>query len=230
MSARTGVFQDVDLVIFDFDGVIADSEVISLSTLRDTLADFGIPLTLESVRDRFLGTSLKTVSAFMRDQGVEDPAHAFPDIWRRALYQRFRQELTPIPDVMAFIDRLNGVGLRSCIASSGSLERIGIALETMALKNRFQDIFSSEQVARGKPAPDIFFHAAAQMTTAPERCLVIEDSPYGVIAAKSAGMRAVGFVGGAHLHDITTAHGDLLTANGAERVWQTFQEATAALG
>ncbi|CAK9061615.1 Protein SUPPRESSOR OF QUENCHING 1 [Durusdinium trenchii] len=180
----------VELVIFDFDGVIADSEVISLATLQEALAAFGIDLSAEDVRRAFLGTSLARIEAY----------------------------LAPVPQLLTLLEQLSTRGIRYCIASSGTFERLGVALAALNLSGQFESIFSSEQVARGKPAPDLFLFAARELGVPPESCLVIEDSPYGIRAAKAANMRCAGFVGGTHLHEIAEEHGDLLRQQGADIV------------
>lgn len=210
------------LVIFDFDGVVADSEVISLTSLRETLRDFSFEMSLDDVRRRFLGASLEKIVSTFVEGGRSDEASAFKSAWEAALFARFRAELSPVPGVAALLDRLKAKGLPYCIASSGTLERIGVALEAMSLTDRFPHVFSAEHVTRGKPAPDLFLHAAAAMDARPEECLVIEDSPFGITGARRAGMRRLGFTGGAHLAEIREAHAALLKEAGAETVVDRF--------
>lgn len=215
---RGTLLDGVELVIFDFDGVIADSEVISLATLREALAAFGIDLSAQEVRRAFLGTSLATIEAYIAETSPGRSATGFADTWQTALFDRFRAELAPVPQVPAFLAQLSDLGLRYCIASSGTFERLGVALSALNLSERFEAIFSSEQVARGKPAPDLFLFAARELGVAPENCLVIEDSPFGIRAAKAANMLCAGFVGGTHLHEIADEHGALLRQQGADIV------------
>jgi HAD superfamily hydrolase (TIGR01509 family) len=209
-----------DLVIFDFDGVLVDSEVISLATLRDTLRDYGADLSATEVRARFLGGAFHGIRDYLA--GLPSPARpieTFERAWYDTLFARFRAELEPMPGALALLDRLDGHGTAYCIASSGSVKRLGVALAATGLGARFGDrVFSADMVARGKPAPDVFLHAARQMGVAPGACLVIEDSPAGAQAARAAGMRAIGFVGGSHLRDIARAHGDRLRAQHAQTV------------
>ena len=221
------LFDAVDLVIFDFDGVVADSEVISLATLRETLFEFGLDLPPDEVRHAFLGTSLLTIEAFVAANASKGQAEGFGDRWQAKLFDRFRNELRHVPGITAVLDVLAAQGLRFCIASSGTLERIGIALQAIQMTERFAHVFSAEQVANGKPAPDLFLHAAAEMGVAAERCLVIEDSPFGVRAAKAAGMRCVGFIGGAHLQTVAADHGETLLENGAELLIKSFDDLLA---
>lgn len=208
------------VVIFDFDGVLVDSEVISLGTLRDSLQDFGIAMTDAAVRETFLGGSIRQITAFL--QTVANPAYPpeeFEARWYAHLFARFRAELRPMHGALALLDHLEAGGHRFCIASGGSMERLGVALDVTGLAPRFGSaVYSADMVARGKPAPDIFLHAAREMGVAPERCLVIEDSPAGARAAHAAGMRALGFVGGAHLQGRKGEHRDLLLSLQVETV------------
>ena len=214
----------IDLVILDFDGVVADSEVISLRTLQSSLADFGIDLSADDVRSAFLGTSLATIAGYVAEHGPARTATGFAEAWQTALFARFRAELRPIPHLLALLEHLADRGIRHCIASSGTFERIGVALSAIRLTERFEKIFSAEQVDRGKPAPDLFLMAAHQLGVPPAKCAVVEDSPYGVRAARAADMRSIGFVGGTHLKHIQAEHADLLRRNGADCVVASLHE------
>lgn len=226
-QARSGqspaVFEDrPELVIFDFDGVIADSEVISLTSLQRTLKAWGIDLALDAVRARYLGLATDKI---LRDVAAQSPGRSavgFRTAWHNELFERFRRELHPVSGVTALLDRILAGGMSYCIASSGSFERIGIALEAMQMTERFEHVFSSELVLHGKPAPDLFLHAADALGTRPERAIVIEDSPYGIMAARRAGMRSVGFLGGAHLAGIRDRHASALKEAGADMVVETL--------
>ncbi len=208
------------LVIFDFDGVLVDSEVISLTTLRESLAEFGVTLTDTQVRETFLGGSIRQINTFLRTVAAPAyPPEEFEARWYATLFDRFRAELQVMPGVLALLDHLEARGHAYCIASGGSVERLGVALEVTGLAARFGDrVYSADMVARGKPAPDIFLHAAREMGVHPDRCLVIEDSPAGAQAAHAAGMRALGFVGGTHLRGREAEHRALLLSLHAEAV------------
>ena len=207
---------DPDLVIFDFDGVIADSEVISLSSLRHTFESFGITISLNEVRDRFLGVSLAKIAQTMNDLGRPEDTERFKRAWEENLFERFRKELEPVIGIEPLLDRLDARNIRFCIASSGTFQRIGVALDAIGLASKFKHVFSAEQVEKGKPAPDLFLHAAALMGATPERCVVVEDSLFGIQAAKSAGMTCIGFLGGAHLADCRAEHRRQLLAAGED--------------
>jgi HAD superfamily hydrolase (TIGR01509 family) len=208
----------VELVIFDFDGVIADSEVISLSTLRDSLEGYGMQMSLDEVRRRCLGVSLAKISQMVAEETGAADLDRFRTDWETSLFARFRRALRPVTGVTDLLDRLVSRDIPYCIASSGTHERIGVALEAMNLRDRFAHVFSAEEVARGKPAPDLFQHAARSLKTHPDRCLVIEDSSFGVTAARAAGMPVIGFLGGAHLLSIRQAHAAELTQAGAHAI------------
>lgn len=186
----------IRLVIFDCDGVLVDSEPLATRVLLQALAEAGVEIGSETVYDVFLGKSLAQVCGMLRrDHGVEFDAAALARI-RSRLNTAIRQELRPIPNISETLAKL---GQRVCVASSSQVERIRLSLEVTSLGRFFGDnIFSATMVSRGKPAPDLFLHAAQRMHVAPERCMVIEDSPAGITAARAAGMGVLGFVGGSH--------------------------------
>ena len=184
------------LIIFDCDGVLVDSEPISISVLLELMAKAGHVMDEETAYRLFLGRSMAaTVELLREDFGfVVTPAHL--EQARAILNDRFRRELKPIPGIKSALGRLSGP---RCIASSSKPERIRFSLSVTGLLDQFEPhIYSATMVERGKPAPDLFIHAARDMDAAPDDCLVIEDSPAGVEAAKAAGMRVFGFTGGSH--------------------------------
>lgn len=185
-----------ELVIFDCDGVLVDSEPISLTVLVEALAAAGVAMSEAEAHDRFLGRSLKSMSEILHGEyGLAIDA-AFLESMRKVLYQRFRAELQPIDGIAETVD---GLDIAYCVASSSQPERIRLSLSVTGLIDRFEpNIFSATMVSRGKPAPDLFLHASASMGVEPARCVVVEDSPAGIEAAKSAGMRVVAFTGGSH--------------------------------
>ena len=167
-----------------------------MSVLLETLSDQGLAIDPEEAYEQFLGRSLTTIAEILRHTYGLALSHAALDQMRLNLYDRFRKELKAVPRVEA---TLAAIPITRCVASSSQPERIRLALEVAELRGLFEpNIFSASMVTRGKPAPDLFLHAANAMSVAPERCLVIEDSPAGIAAARNAGMRAFGFVGGSH--------------------------------
>jgi HAD superfamily hydrolase (TIGR01509 family) len=184
----------ISLVIFDCDGVLVDTERIAVRIDVAVLAELGWKMSEAEVIERFMG---KSDDAMTR----EIEAHTgrkLPESWEapfRHLYREaFAAELTPVPGIL---EALDAITLPTCVASSGTHEKIRYTLGLTGLYDRFAGrIFSVDDVRRGKPAPDLFLHAAGRMGAAPERCAVVEDSPYGVQAARAAGMRAFGYAGG----------------------------------
>ncbi|PTM92790.1 HAD family hydrolase [Mycoplana dimorpha] len=186
----------IELVIFDCDGVLVDSEPISLSVLVEALDQAGVRMDADEATDRFLGRSLKSMSEILHDDyGLAIDDHFLATL-RSRLYARFRTELRPIDGISGVIEALP---VPFCVASSSQPERIRLSLSVTGLLDRFEpNVFSASMVERGKPAPDLFLHASTAMGIPPEACAVIEDSPAGVMAARAAGMRAFAFAGGSH--------------------------------
>jgi HAD superfamily hydrolase (TIGR01509 family) len=183
------------LLIFDCDGVLVDSEPLSCRIDAETLTECGVPYTAEEVARDFTGVSIKDqIARIEMERGIRLPDD-FTERLNRTLFQRFETDLKPIDGVR---DAILSLPFPRCVASSSIPERIALSLRVTGLADLFDNIFSSTQVARGKPAPDLFLHAASRMNTLPEECLVIEDSIAGVQAARAAGMRVIGFVGGSH--------------------------------
>jgi HAD superfamily hydrolase (TIGR01509 family) len=184
----------IELVIFDCDGVLIDSERLAVKVDVVVLGKLGWPLTEAEVIERFVGVSDRdTQAAIEHHLGRKLPAGweaQFEPLYRRA----FEAELAPVAGV---VEALDAVTLPCCVASSGTHEYLRFMLGLTGLYERFAGrIFSAEDVARGKPAPDLFLHAAAQMAADPSACVVVEDSRSGVEAARAAGMRALAFAGG----------------------------------
>lgn len=185
-----------DLVIFDCDGVLIDSEIISARMLIAELARLGVHIDLAYVARHFLGRSYPTVMTQIRSEFQLDLPPDFEDRYRDRLLDAFRNELMIMPGVSEILDEL---AVPFCVATSSSPRRVGMSLELTGLADRTRGrVFTASQVARGKPAPDLFLFAAAQMGHAPDRTLVIEDSLTGVRAALAAGMTVWRFTGGSH--------------------------------
>ena len=206
-----------DLVIFDFDGVLIDSEAIALAELAGLMTDLGVAIDVATARNLFLGNTIGTAADWAAERGAALRGDAFAEAWYDRLFARYEAELRPMPWAEALLAALQAAGLPFCIATGGSVRRLAFALERTGLDRFFPEghAHSADAVARGKPAPDLFLHAAACHGVAPGRCLVIEDAPAGVIGATAAGMMVEGFVGGSHLRGIRAEHGARLTAAGA---------------
>jgi len=186
----------IDLIIFDCDGVLVDSEVIACRVYADVLSRHGYPITADQVFERFLGRSTRQATLEIET----DLGHALPDEYheqlQKELFGAFEAELEAIGGIHDVLDR---VAQRVCVASSGSQQRMRVSLGSTGLYERLApNIFSASQVKNGKPAPDLFLFAAGEMKVPPERCVVVEDSVAGIAGAKAAGMTVFGFHGGSH--------------------------------
>ena len=214
-----------DLVIFDCDGVLIDSEVISAEVLVTLAAEAGIHFDLAHVREHFLGRSFPTVATLIRDSfGVALPPD-FEARYRARLLARFESELRPTPGILDLLGRL---AVPACVATSSSPQRAARSLAIAGLDCFFPHVFTASLVQRGKPAPDLFLYAAAALGVPPHRCLVIEDSRPGLLAARAAGMEAVRFTGGSHLRGLDGAF-DIEPPLRAFDTWTEFERAFPAL-
>lgn len=186
-----------DLVIFDCDGVLLDSEIISATMLIQELAKLGVSIDLDYVARHFLGRSYPTVMETIRREFHLTLPPEFEAIYRARLLETFETELKVMPGVAEVIANL---GRPYCIATSSSPMRAAKSLAMVGLGHLAgPNLFTSTMVANGKPAPDLFLHAAHQMGVDPARCLVIEDSLTGIRAGLAAGMTVWRFTGGSHL-------------------------------
>jgi HAD superfamily hydrolase (TIGR01509 family) len=203
-----------DLIIFDCDGVLVDSEVLSCRCLSDVLASYGIELGPDQALDLFLGRSMTAVFEHYQALGRAIPEQ-FSSELRAGVRAAFLSALRPINGVGAVLD---GLQIPHCVASSSDIERVSFSLALTGLASLFGErLYTSQMVERGKPAPDLFLLASERMRVEPRRTLVIEDSVSGVTAAKAAGMTAWGFVGGSHYR---SRDGEaMLLAAGADRVF-----------
>ncbi|MDQ0788428.1 HAD superfamily hydrolase (TIGR01509 family) [Streptomyces sp. B3I7] len=184
-----------DLVIFDNDGVLVDSEPLSNTLLAAYLTELGHPTTYEdSLRD-YMGAAMHRVHDLVEERTGQRLPKDFDDVFHARVFAAFERELRPVAGVDAVLGRLAADGVPYCVASSGSHERIRVGHRAAGLDRFFDEgrIFSSQDVGRGKPAPDLFLYAAERMGVPVERCAVVEDSPLGVRAAVAAGMDVYGF-------------------------------------
>jgi HAD superfamily hydrolase (TIGR01509 family) len=212
------------LTIFDCDGVLIDSEVIACGADVACLAEIGISLPAEEIMERYLGISAAAMCADIeRRHGRRLPVD-FAERLRLRTAAAFEAELSPMAGVEAVLTALPQL---RCVASSSTFARLRHSLSLTGLLRYFEPhVFSAMQVARGKPAPDLFLFAAAAMRVKPAACLVIEDSVAGVQAAVAAGMRPIGFTGGSHCRP---GHADRLREAGAETVVDDMQRLSGVL-
>lgn len=187
---------DIALVIFDCDGVLVDSEPLSMRVLLEAVAEFGVHIDPETAYELFLGRSLTTIRSLLRADFGVDLDEAALSRMRENLYTTFRNELQAVSGIQ---EALDGLGRPYCVASSSQPERIRVSLGVTGLLDRFEpNVFSATMVPNGKPAPDLFLFAARSMGIEPARCVVVEDSPAGIEAAHRAGMRVLCFAGASH--------------------------------
>ena len=212
-----------ELVIFDCDGVLVDSEPIINQAHAHVLTVCGYPITEQDLVERFCGISdAEMLGVIEREWGRALPA-SYAERVGLMIAAGF-QSLAAIAGVAEVLDWLP---LPVCVPSSSSPEQIRHKLELTDLLRHFgESLFSATMVARGKPTPDLFLYAARHLTTAPDRCLVVEDSPAGIGAAVAAGMTAIGFSGGSHCG---LDHGARLEARGAALVIADMRELTTAI-
>ena len=187
----------IDALISDCDGVLVDSEVIAVRVVGQLTAELGWPLTEAEVIERFVGRSEAANHAMVAERFDEETATLFDKRFRELHAEAVDAGLTPVDGLPEALDALEALALPTCVASSGTHEKMRHTLGRTGLYGRFESrIFSATEVGRGKPAPDLFLHAARRMGVDPARCLVVEDSGPGVQAARAAGMRALGYAGG----------------------------------
>jgi HAD superfamily hydrolase (TIGR01509 family) len=185
------------LLIFDCDGVLVDSEPIALAVLLEVVAEAGYRLDEALAYRHLLGKSREQEERLLREEfglAIE------PELLHRELPQRLdrrlQRELKPVPGVVQTLAHLGGA---RCVASSSRMERIRLSLSVTGLLEAFEPhLFSASSVMNGKPAPDLFLHAASTMAYKPQDCVVVEDSPAGIRAAQRAGMNVYAFLGGSH--------------------------------
>ena len=186
---------DLQLVIFDCDGVLVDSEVISNAVLARALTEQGLPTTLAQSRRDYQGLLLAEIDSRAQAKLGRPLAKDWLERYERDRAAVFRRELRAVPGVAAAVRRIQAAGVAVCVASQGKLEKTLLSLKLAKLDPLFGDeaLFSAYSVPRGKPHPDLFLHAAQTMAAEPARCAVVEDTPSGVTAAVAAGMRVFGY-------------------------------------
>ena len=211
--------QNFDLIIFDCDGVLVDSEVISCRAHAETLTSHGYPITADEVLNRFLGVSDREARLMIENEISRKLPNDFESQVKQATLQFYADDLRAISYVG---EAIAAIGLPKCVASSGTPEKIRHGLTCAGLYDQLAPhIFSASEVKRGKPAPDLFLFAAEQMQAAPAQCLVIEDSIPGVTGAVAAGMTVLGFHGGSHC---PPGHADTLRAAGAIMTFEDMRQ------
>jgi len=220
---------EIDLVTFDCDGVLVDSEIIAARVEAELLTKAGYPIEPEDLARVYAGLTFKEIMLRIEQESQQLFQATLIDEAEKLVDRRLATEVKPIEGVHAAVGSVTG---KRCICSNSAKDRINAMLARTNLAPYFKDvIFSSLETpsARPKPAPDVFLYAAEKMGANPKRCFVIEDSVHGIAGAKAAGMRVIGFTGASHTHP---GHADLLMEAGAETVirrWADFPAVLAAL-
>jgi HAD superfamily hydrolase (TIGR01509 family) len=207
------------LVIFDCDGVLVDSEPIAARVASDVMTQLGFPVTADELMSRFAGLSASAVTRALERAHNRQAPHDVDELRRRKIMQALARDLLPLKGVAQALEDLDAA---MCVASSSHPERIALALRVTGLARFFgENVFSSTMVANGKPAPDLFLHAAACMSMRIESCVVVEDSVAGVQAGRAANMRVLGFCGGGHCGP---GHAERLVMMGAHMVFDDMRD------
>jgi len=213
------------LIIFDCDGVLVDSEIISSDVTARHFSDLGYPITAAELNERFVGLTGPQIAAIVE----EEIGRALPEDFKARCDAEIDERLAAVKVIAGVHDLLDVLDAPRCICSNSSSTRLKTTLSATGLWDRFRPyVYSAPEVGtrRGKPAPDVFLHAAAAFGVAPADTIVIEDSPPGVTGAVAAGMRVIGFVGGSHSW---TGHAETLMDAGAETVVRRMTEVPAVV-
>jgi HAD superfamily hydrolase (TIGR01509 family) len=218
------VWRDSQLVIFDCDGVLVDSEVISNRVLAEMLTAEGLPTTLAQARRDYQGLLLAEVLSRAQEKLGRTLPWDWLDRYETKRASAFRRELEPVAGAVEAVKHITAAGVAVCVASQGKLAKTRLSLKLTGLDHLFPETarFSAHSVANGKPAPDLFLHAAASMGADPSGCAVVEDTTSGVAAAASAGMRALGYAADSDEHALRHA--------GAKEILRSLHELPQALG
>jgi HAD superfamily hydrolase (TIGR01509 family) len=213
-------------VIFDCDGVLVDSEPLSMRADVEILQSFGISISEQEAHHRFVGTTFEAMLMMMTcEHGMKFP-NDLHEIKNRRVEELYRNELRAVPGVKDVLADLAKRGITRCIGSNSPKSRVALAVQLVDIGDYFQRITTFEDVAEGKPKPDIFLRAVELAGVSLEQCLVVEDSMTGVTAAVAAGIKTIGFVG---THGDPVAHGKALKALGASHVIATMDELPACI-
>jgi HAD superfamily hydrolase (TIGR01509 family) len=203
-----------ELVIFDCDGVLVDSERISNEVLASMLSDEGLSKTLEEARRDYQGLLLGDIATAAEAELGRPLPVGWLEAYEHARAEAFRRELRAVPGAEEAVARVSAAGVDVCVASQGKLEKTQLSLQLTGLRELFCDraLFSAHSVARGKPYPDLFLHAASTMGVDPSVCVVVEDTPSGVVAAVAAGMRVFGYAADSDEDALRQAGAEILDA------------------
>lgn len=223
--------QHYDLIIFDFDGVVADSELLANTLLAEHLTSLGRPTTVDDSIRLFMGKRAEDIAALALEWVGRTDIENFSEAYRNYSKPRMWAEVNPVSGVDAFLSQ--SAHMPRCVASSSRIQWIDHNVDKFGFRGHFgTNLFSATEVKNGKPAPDIFLLAASRMGIEPKRCLVLEDSPAGVMGARAAGMTTVGFIGGSHmLHQARRDdHKARLEAAGTNSIAESYIDVAKFIG
>lgn len=228
-SAMAGKAMLVKAILFDCDGVLVDSEVLSLKIELSALSEIGLDYTTGAFIDRYMGMSGDDFYRALDEDCRQRLGYALPAGFRETCHNRYRAALREgeLKAVPGAADAIRKIGQPKAVASSSGSEGLKLKLTLTGLWDAFAPhVYSADLVRRGKPAPDLFLHVAEKLKVDPEHCLVIEDSVNGIYAARAAGMRVWGFLGGGHMEE---SRGPYLKQAGADRLLLDWSHATDEL-
>lgn len=211
-------------IIWDCDGVLIDSEVIACGVMLDHFAALGYRMTLEDFIIRFMGKNFRRICAEIAEEsGIDVYAGFDAEAYKAQQYAAFEKHLKPVAGVR---EVLRSCGVSVAVASGSELPRLHLTLDVTDLRGFFgEHVYSADMVQNGKPAPDIFLHAAHRLKVTPESCLVVEDGIHGIHGARAAGMEVWAYLGGSHMTDRTR---EAVLAAGPDRSFLTMQELAVA--
>lgn len=211
-------------VIFDLDGCLVDSEPLSLNAIATEMRALGIrDATPRELGDKFLGVAMPKIVDYVSTRLGARVPDAFAEKVEARLLATYQSELTRIPGAAELLTRIDDNGLAIALATGGSLRRMKATLDIAGLARWFEGTAASaEEVAHGKPAPDLFYLALERMGLDAADCIVVEDSPHGIRGAEAAGVPAIGFIGGSHLEGQRDKHAAVLRDAGAVEVFDTL--------
>lgn len=219
IGASTGHGQ-ASLLILDFDGVVADSETIANTLLAESITELGVPTTIDDCIRLFMGKRWEDCRKAIVEWTGSPLPQDFEDRHRTRTRVTMRRDVGPVAGIAEFLD--GHAHLPRCVASSSSPEWLDHCVDKFGFRPHFgSNLFSATKVANGKPAPDIFLHAAGSMGVAPNACVVVEDSASGIVGARAAGMTVIGFLGASHIRD---GHAERLMAAGAHHLAADYAE------
>ena len=200
-----------ELVIFDCDGVLVDTESVTSQVIVDNLARHGLEITLADCMAMFVGGTISAVGVKAREMGALIPDSWVDDLYAE-MYATLRKGVDAVPGIMGVLDALDQVGLPYCVASNGSPEKMAITLGATGLLPRLEgSLFSAHEVGIAKPEPGLFLHAARTLGATPSKCVVIEDSPSGARAAFAAKMRCFGYAADTPAERLQTEGAEVFT-------------------